>query len=241
MGIEGWPLKVAQKLGMESKVKDLPDTVQFLFVNTAYDKELIGKWENGVRLGNEAVTDRGKLASFLEMAQKAGNYRFIFIDLDFDKREADTEDTMLARQNESLSLLVSNMRDVYVARGVDAAGRPIAMMDSWLSGKSGLVTYSLGLKESGFSGFPLLCENNKSIPLMLAENFDGITFDKREPFYVSNGRIARKKVSPKAIPDFEYRRDSVGYGFCYGNLADVVSRGDDSLQLKDLSTAGQRA
>ena len=57
-----------------------------LFVNVAYDKQLIERHDNyGMTVGDVDITDRTKLCSFLKMLQKADSYKYIFLDVRFEK------------------------------------------------------------------------------------------------------------------------------------------------------------
>ena len=69
-----------------------------LFVNIAYDKKLIAynNAEFGFPEGNIDVTDRSKLYKFLHLARKANNYKFIFLDVRFEKGYEDN-DTIIGK------------------------------------------------------------------------------------------------------------------------------------------------
>jgi len=58
-------------LGSETK----PRRDDFLFINVAYEKKLIGKSDDfGFPIGNEAITDRSRLASFFEKASRSNQH-----------------------------------------------------------------------------------------------------------------------------------------------------------------------
>jgi len=67
--------------GFENK----PPKKDFMFVNVAYDKQLIDKLDtNGFSMGKQAIVDRKKLARFFEvLAKKPKNQKFILCDIHF--------------------------------------------------------------------------------------------------------------------------------------------------------------
>lgn len=68
-------------LGLEKK----PPKKDFIFINVAYDKQLIDKLDtNGFSMGKQAIVDRKKLARFFEvLAKKPKNQKFILCDIHF--------------------------------------------------------------------------------------------------------------------------------------------------------------
>jgi len=65
-------------LGAETK----PDSRNFLFVNISYEKKLVEKLDDyGFPIGNEAITDRSRLATFFQKAAHANGHRFIVCDV----------------------------------------------------------------------------------------------------------------------------------------------------------------
>ncbi|NJO92395.1 MAG: hypothetical protein HC831_28075 [Chloroflexia bacterium] len=56
---------------LTARKQDKPNRKRFLFVNVAWEKQLIDKLdEEGFPLGNQAITDRSKLAEFLSRINK---------------------------------------------------------------------------------------------------------------------------------------------------------------------------
>ena len=62
---------------------NVPDSL--LFINVCYDKELVDYKEDGIPVGKYVITDREKLLKLLSIAKAANNYRYIFLDVIFEK------------------------------------------------------------------------------------------------------------------------------------------------------------
>jgi len=78
--------------------KDKPPKDDFLFVNIAFNKELIDKLDvDGLPIGNQAITDRNKLAKlFSILNKKPDNQKFILCDVLFI--DDSPNDTLLAAE-----------------------------------------------------------------------------------------------------------------------------------------------
>ncbi len=83
---------VIKKFLIRNKIK--PDRKRFLFVNVAWEKELIDKIDDqGFPLGNQAITNRKKIAGFLKRVNKAPvNHQYLLCDINFiDQSDSDEE------------------------------------------------------------------------------------------------------------------------------------------------------
>lgn len=215
-GVEGWPQRLASsRFGWIPTVGKADPGDRFLFVNAEYDKAVVqcfdtlafdggdGAPEGSVYpycVGTTSIADRGKLIDLLTLLKKYDNYRFVFLDIDMDRHPYDIYDTALARQNRQLAELAASMRDVYAARGASPDGTPSEMFDTLLEPMSGQVSYSIGLKESGFIAEPLFPNGQPSIPMMLASQHKAMSFThKGRLLYFCNGKLCRNKVSPRGF------------------------------------------
>lgn len=66
------------------KTEQKPDRNSFLFVNTAYQNELIPRYDDeGFEIGNVSITDRNSVALFLNRVNAVeGGYKFILLNID---------------------------------------------------------------------------------------------------------------------------------------------------------------
>ena len=112
---------VKSKCGLSRDVDEKKDA---LFVNVAYDKQLIERHDDyGMTVGNVDITDRTKLKSFLETLQRTDGYKYVFLDVRFEKGFDSPEDS-------ALFSLIKNMRNIVVATHSD-----IELIDTSLSSK----------------------------------------------------------------------------------------------------------
>ncbi len=77
-----------------ARKQDKPDRKRFLFVNVAWEKQLVDKLdEEGFPLGNQAITDREKIAKFLRrINKKPTNHKYLLCDINFiDPSDDDAE------------------------------------------------------------------------------------------------------------------------------------------------------
>ena len=150
---------ICEKLGIHKDI-NYGDAI---FYNVSYDKMLIpaveGKDRNDT-LGVYAVTDRQKLIRFLHLLNKTNKYKYVIVDLTFDKKESSIYDDTLFHQ-------ISKMRDVVVANHTE-----INFADSNLviSGKTGLVTYYSTTASTNFGRFVFTINDVKSLPIVVYES-----------------------------------------------------------------------
>ena len=61
-----------------------------VYINVAYDKQLINLCDsNNIPLGNIDITNRRSLIKFLRLLKKEASYKYIFLDVRFEKGYAD--------------------------------------------------------------------------------------------------------------------------------------------------------
>ena len=133
-----------------------------VFYNVSYDKMLIpavSDTKNQDTLGVNVITDRLKLFRFLKYLEKTDKYKYIILDLTFEKTESSIYDDSLFRQ-------ISLMRDIIVANHTE-----IVFADSNLisSEKTGLVTFLTTSATTNFGRFEYLQNNTNSLPLTVYE------------------------------------------------------------------------
>jgi CHASE2 domain len=97
-------------LGLEDK----PDTTRFLFVNVAWDKILVDRFDPQVPnfpVGAEPITDRAKLVALLELLNRNPNHKFIVFDIFFKGAKTEYDSTLTQLINQLPKVLVSYHRD----------------------------------------------------------------------------------------------------------------------------------
>ncbi|TAF66974.1 MAG: CHASE2 domain-containing protein [Cytophagales bacterium] len=96
-------------LGWEEK----PDSSRFLFVDVAWEKELIDKFDENAPefpIGQEAITNRQSLAAFLDTLSQKPTYKMIILDVNFMGKAA-SDSLLLVAIKKLPNLIISYHRD----------------------------------------------------------------------------------------------------------------------------------
>lgn len=147
-------------LGIEEK----PPIKDFMFVNIAYDRQLIDKLDtNGLTMGKQIIVDRYKLARFFEiLAKRPKNQKFILCDIhlvDSVKNDSVSPDIVLAN---SLAKLPNSL----IVYHLDETGKPEYPI--FRNAKMGLADYTL-VGEKFFKFTLFVNDTIKTAPLMMYE------------------------------------------------------------------------
>lgn len=178
-----WMEWIKSKCGLSKDVELRKDV---LFVNVAYDKQLIERHDGyGMTVGNVDITDRSKLKSFLEVLQRTDAYKYIFLDVRFEKGFDSPEDS-------SLFSLIKTLRNIVVATHSD-----VELIDSALSSKTAINDYSATIVETNFMRYEYLKNQKPSMALYAYQGVTGNTIDKHFCFYTCNHRLCYKSLFVK--------------------------------------------
>ena len=186
-----------------------------VFIDVTYDKELRPVYETSftpdmeeladhgrndieeefqkMPLGNNFITDRGKLLQLLQILKEKDDYKFILLDIAFSNEIDSSPDSLLFAT-------IASMRDIIIPRH---AGMVLA--DPVLYDKSGMADYSTLYIESDFIKFPYFFDGQKSIPLLLYETLYNVNVNDHKLYATDNGRLARKSI-PLTL-DFRMNRN----------------------------------
>ena len=175
-----WMEWIKNKCGLSKDVEEKKDA---LFVNVAYDKQLIERHDDyGMTVGNVDITDRSKLRSFLEALQKTNTYKYIFLDVRFEKGFDSPEDSALFSS-------IRNMRDIVVANHAD-----IELSDLSLSSKVAINDYPTTIIESNFTRYDYLKYGQESVSLFAYRELTGNTIDRHLCFYTCGHKLCYKSL-----------------------------------------------
>ncbi len=152
---------LCEKMGVHKTVS-YGNTV---FYNVAYDKMLIPSISDENEpdtLGVNVITDRHKLLRFLKLLKKTDKYKYLIIDLTFERKDVSIYDDSLFHQ-------IQGMRNIVVANHSE-----INFADSSLvvSGKTGLVTFFTTSVTTNFGRFEFIQNDNNSLPLTIFEHLN---------------------------------------------------------------------
>lgn len=178
-----WMELVKERFGLSKSIKKNKDAV---FVNVAYDKQLIERHDDyGMTVGNADITDRTKLFSFLKLLQMTDTYKYIFMDVRFEKGFDSPEDSALFAQ-------IKKMRNIVVATHSD-----IELVDSSLSSKTAINDYSATIVATNFVRYEYIKNEKPSMALYAYQGLTGNTIEKHFCFYSCNDRLCYKSLFVK--------------------------------------------
>ena len=177
------------KLFIGTHTDTIPDDV--LLVNVGYDKMLVDYYYNNdikdsVLEGQQAITDRKKLLDFLTIAKEADNYKYIFLDVLFEKGLESDYDSLLFNTISGMDRIV-----IPVHEGVE-------LQDSCLYAKAANSDYTTTWEETDFARYQFIHQGVKSAPLRMYEDINkGGIVQKGLFFFSSDGILCRNGVTLK--------------------------------------------
>ena len=143
-----WMEILKERLGMEDSVRK--DNA--LFVNVAYDKQLIDlSDEYGMPIGNTDITDRTKLLYFLQMLDSTKQYAYVFLDVRFEKgcEMPEVDSLLFSTIGKMKNVVVASHADIEQADGLPNEKTAISDYDATIIATNFLrYRYSFGNKQS---------------------------------------------------------------------------------------------
>ncbi len=212
-----------KNIGLDLEEK--PDKKDFLFVNVAYAKALIPKYdESGIfPIGNEAVTDRAKLAQLFEkLGEYPDAYQYILCDIHF-KGESESDSLLATSLNGLPNIIASYHFDPQNKK----YEYPIFKV------KGGLADYqehkeSILKKSEGFLKYSLIINDSvKSLPLSMFQDIHGKKWSYQWPFY----RLEGSPVFNSFILNFRIRNHDL-----FGSEEPYPTLTIDDLLVMDAQT-----
>ena len=170
-----WMEWIKDKLGITPDV----DANAALFVNVAYDKQLVDKCDDyGMTIGNSDVTDRSKLLSLLQLLHKTNSYKYIILDIRFEKgyNVPDVDSALFAE--------ILSMKNIVIANHSD-----IELADSSLMKKAAISDYFATITKTNFARYQYNYDGVESVPLYAYHELTGNTINKHGWLYTCNSRL----------------------------------------------------
>lgn len=216
-----WVEWVKNKVGLVKQ----PDGHNVLFVNIAYDKQLTERTDEfGMPVGNVDITDRMKLLSFLEMLHSTDNYKYIFLDVRFEKGfDVPEVDSALFAE-------IRNMRHIVIANHSD-----IEIADNSLVEKTAISDYKATITATNFVRYKYSYNSNPSMPLYAYRDLTKRTIDSHGLIYTCDGRLCYNSLFVNfPVENFgEFDDDNMKH---YYNLGSDLL---DNYSEEDLATLTQ--
>ena len=178
---------------------DYPDNISL--INVAYDKELVvlENKETHDTLGETAITNRRKLLEFLNIAKEANNYKYIFLDVNFEKGYISESDSALFKTIIEMDRIVIPKHE----------GQKL--QDDRLYAKAAISDYTVTREENNFCRFQFIHNGGESVPLKMYEDIYNKGIHKSGPLYFSNNWLCRNGITlklPFTIPE-DYSQKSI--------------------------------
>ncbi len=205
-----------------------------IYFNISYDKQLVpvykGDYENKVQIGNNIITDRFKLYSFLKLLKKTDKYKYVIIDLTFD------DVNEITCYDDSLFNLIGEMRDVVFTKIEDI---PVSRKN--LETKQARAIYYTTPLETNFVRYQYSFDNEQTLASHVFSAHDSNKRIKRygfPPFYLyfSNGKLCHNSLFLTFDNHFigeDPKRQKINETFFseieIHNLGDYLSAKDDSV------------
>lgn len=190
--------------------RKLPSTEDYALINTSYDLELIDRYDEfGFPVGNQAITDRFKLAQLLQIIN-AGESKpdYIICDIHFVD-STDFDQDLHAELAAAENIILSSHLNF------DGSLQPQLFTDI----NRGISDYVIGSVFDGVYKYQLIyTDTSKLLPLKVYENLEGIESRKWGPFvkigdrWTLNNFIMNYRLQQKDISDLEAGFNPINMG-----------------------------
>ena len=158
------------------------DIDSVLYVNVAYDKELVSLYDDfGDTLGTASVTNRATLLRFLQVAEEAG-YRYMVLDVRFEPGMYTPADSALWTLMGRLPRFAYSAHSQSGDAAANLAGHNAAFAD-----------YSATMT-TGFTRWQFFRSEGESIPLKMAGELNGVEINNHGLWYSDRGHICRNAL-----------------------------------------------
>jgi len=216
-----WMELLKEKLGLSNK-QDYEDA---LFINVAYDKQLIEYQDDyGMALGNIDITDRGKLLQLLTILERSRQYKYIFLDVIFEKGYKTPVDS-------ALFSMIKNMKNIVIVNHSD-----IALSDLSLKNKSAINEYASTIVATNFTRFVYLHGQQASMPLYAYRSLTGKDISRYGLFYTCDGKLCQNSLflrfPTKGLSEYDANNERMYYNLG-SDLLESYSVQDLALLTKD--------
>lgn len=170
------------------------DRSDALFVNTSYDKAIADyTYSNGTLKGTIDITNRETLVKFLKIMEKTNVYKYIFLDIRFEKGVNTSADSELFE-------LIGRMRNISYSAHSDLDNNDKAIPE-----KAAINDYFTTITSTNFTRYQFIQNGQNSAPMRIYLSVDSINnkpIKKNGPFYVSDGKLCQNSPFMRIPEDF---------------------------------------
>lgn len=206
---------------------ECPQDSDVLFINVAYDKKVIPySTDEGLPLGNIDITDRAKLYRFFKLAKQCDNYKYIFMDVRFEKGLEDY--SLIEEQGDSLSvdsLLFSAIGST--PRLVVSKHENMVPLTESIASKTATNDYKSTITSTNFVRYRYLYDEGESVALKMFMDIDSGEYNKHGLIYTTNGKLCSNCPFIAFKTPFKYERENEGELSYYNLGEDILTVYDD--------------
>ena len=203
-----------------------------LFINVSYDKQLVSYvYDNGNLNGKIDITDRATLLKFLEIAKRTDTYKYIFLDIRFEKGTSAPEDTVLFNT-------ISTMRDIVYSKHSDIESLELAKTP-----KAAYNDYYSTIITTNFTRYQFLQNGTETVPLKMYLDIYKSTaqrntakINKKGILYFADGKLCQNSPFVRIGKDFNDIQSEDGELPYYDLGPVLLEMYDDSdwfIEMKD--------
>ena len=196
----------------ESGLSEPPKQQDALFVNVAFDKQLaVRNNKYGMHVGNTDITDRSKLLEFLKILHSANAYKYIIIDVRFEKgyEAIETDSALYAEIGSMDRVVVANHSDMEIA-------------SDKLIKKSAISDYQATIVATNFVRYRYSYDGEPSVPLYVYQDLTGHSIKNHGLYYTCEDRLCYNSLFIDfPVEDFD-EFDSKGFKRYYNLGSDLL-------------------
>lgn len=180
-----------------SKNNPIPDSL--LFVNISYDKQLTDIYdEDGFKLGCIDITNRQSLLHFLDILSHRNDYKFVTLDVRFEKGIETEYDSMLYARIASMERIA-----------IPATHNSQTTYENSLKNKTRLSDYITTFFSNNYHKFEIERDGMESIPYFMYKSITNNKHSSYGIFHFDNGELCNRTLFtyPHIISDGLYAQD----------------------------------
>lgn len=179
------------------------DRSDVFFINVSYDRQVVDyTYSNGSLQGTIDITNRETLLRFLKIAEMTNTYKYIFLDIRFEKGIETKIDSALFAQ-------IAKMRDISYSIHSDLENN-----DKAISSKAAINDYYTTITSTNFTRYQFVQNKQQSVPLRIFTSVDTIhnkSIEQWGPFFYSDGKLCQNSPFMRIPEDFWVGHEENGH------------------------------
>ena len=209
-------------------VPEKNDRSDAFFINVSYARQVVDyTYSNGNLHGTIDITNRETLLKFLKIAEETNTYKYIFLDIRFEKGVESEFDSALFDQ-------IKKMRNISYSSHSDLIDN-----DKAIPSKAAINDYFTTITSTNFTRYQYLQNGKESAPLKIFTAIDKTnnkTIKKWGPFFYSDWKLCQNSPFMRIPEDFWIGHEDNGHQNYYdlGPLLLTTYDVDDwEIEMKD--------